>query len=277
MTYQNVFVKEHYIDGVEADRGHIRSNSVIFDLSYGVTDRLAVNIGIPYVRSKYYGAFPHPTALDDGSYHGTFSDYHASVRYLALREPVVATPFVAVLIPGSDYEYLAHSGAGRRLEEYIVGVNLGRRLDPILSNGYVHARYSYAFVDSKTFVGDVNRSNVGLELGYFPTSSLGLRAFGAYAATHGGLTNAQTPRTDPIWRYHDRVHDIDHLEVGGGVTVAVTGSMDVSASYFTGAWGTNGHKVKDGIVIGVGWNFSPQQFVRRLFPSRTAGRDPAIP
>lgn len=273
MTYQNSFVKNHYTDGVEVDVGHIRSIAAVFELGYGVTDRLAVSAGLPYVYSKYYGSRPHPSSADDGSYHGTFQNYSFNVRYQALRDPVVVTPFVAANIPSHDYQFLAHSAAGRGVDEYLVGVSLGRRLDPILSDGYVHARYSYAFVDTGTPV-DADRSNVNLELGYFLSSSFGVRALGAYSATHGGLAFAQVPRQHPLWIYHDRILDVDQLDVGGGVTVAMTGSIDLYASYFATVWGTNGHKLRNGITVGAGWNFSPQQVFRKLVPSRTAGRDP---
>src|SRR5262249_48887484 len=42
------------------------------------------------------------------------------------------TPFFTAVIPSHDYVYLAHAAAGRDLHQYLLGFNLGGRLDRLL-------------------------------------------------------------------------------------------------------------------------------------------------
>src|SRR6476469_6221331 len=62
LGYGDIFVNRHYIgtsanpgDNVENDFGHIRSQSIQIALGYGLSDRLAVSVAIPYILTKYYG------------------------------------------------------------------------------------------------------------------------------------------------------------------------------------------------------------------------------
>ena len=63
----------------------------------------------------------------------------------------------------------------------------------------------------------------------------------------------------------------DYLDIGGGITYTLTGSVDVSASYFTMVWGKNIHKVSPGLVVGFTFGFSPQQAIRRFFQTSPPG------
>src|SRR6266536_3916262 len=86
LGYGDIFVNKHYLgtsanpgDNVENDFGHIRSQSIQVALGYGLTDRLAVSVALPYILTKYYGTpnqnfFPHTISIDDGHYHGIFQD-----------------------------------------------------------------------------------------------------------------------------------------------------------------------------------------------------------
>lgn len=278
-SYGNSFVKKHYFQTDEFEGGHIRSNTVLIDVGYGITERLAVNIGIPYVSSKYYGPLPHTLAIDDGTYHGTFQDYRIDLRYQALKAPFVATPFVAAIIPSHNYTFFAHSAAGRDLHEYLLGINLGRRLDPILSDGYVQARYSYAFVERVLGIRH-DRSNVDLELGYFVTPSLGVRALGLWQYTHGGfeipIDIEPFDPGNPRFFHHDQLSRDNFLNIGGGLSYALTGSVDVFASYIKTVSGRNGHKIQQGLTVGASWSFSPTQVVRRYFPKKSPKLGSAI-
>ena len=70
---------DHHIDytGADLSPGDMIWHNAVTDLGYGVTDRLAVRVNIPFVTSKYVGTRPHPARpgrppLDDGSWHSTF-------------------------------------------------------------------------------------------------------------------------------------------------------------------------------------------------------------
>src|SRR5262249_34979651 len=121
--YGNVFSSKHYFgtvnpgEGSTLDVGHIRGNSVVLQVGYGLTDRLAFPFGIPYQIYKYYGPVPHPSELDDGQYHGTWQDYHISMAYQLTTGAVAIAPFITGVIPSHDYEYFAHAAPGKDLHE----------------------------------------------------------------------------------------------------------------------------------------------------------------
>lgn len=276
INYGNLFVTKHYLgsranpgDNHETDFGHIRGQSVGFDLGYGLTDRLAVSFGVPYVDTKYMGINPHIAAdgstIDDGKYHGTFQDYRMDLRYQALNGPIVISPFIAAVVPSHSYRFFAHSAAGRDLHEYLVGSSFGGRLDRIAGGSYIQTRYSYAFVERVLGIKH-DRSDGELELGYFLASSLGIRAVGTWSYTHGGVVfRSPTDITAELRPYHDQLSHSSALNAGGGVTYALTGSVDVSASYLRSISGRGGHKIDQALSFGIAWSFSPQQIVRRYF------------
>jgi hypothetical protein len=275
LSYENLYVRDHLAQhGEAAQLGQIRTNVLLFDLTYAVTDRLAATASLPYVYSRYDGKNPHTLPADNGDYHGTFADYRLDLRYLVLRDPAVVTPFVAAIIPSHHYVTFAHSAVSVGLREYLVGVNLGRRLDPILADAFVQARGSYAFVEHVLGISH-DRSNYDLELGYFVTPSLAVNAAGNYQRTHGGIDFpvVGTPEfkalvNSPYWPVHDSVARAEYMNIGGGLTYALTGSVDVSASYVTMVWGKNIHKISPGLVFGFNYGFSPQRAIRRFFPRK---------
>jgi hypothetical protein len=309
--YGNIFVTKHYgqraaqpgvpagppSDNTEDDRGHIRSQTVGAELGYGITDRFAVSVGLPFMSAKWYRTcqaprfcgLPHTPpsgrTLDDGNYHGTFQDYRVQALYQVARNPVVLTPFVGAVIPSHDYQYFAHAAIGRGLREYLLGVNFGGRLDRVLPGAYLQTHYSYAFVERVLGIHH-DRSNGALEVGYFVTPSLGTRFLASGYYTHGGLS-LRSPADfhcatsvcnagDPIFLHHDQIEHSSAISLGGGLSYALTGSVDVYATYLRTVLGHGGHKIDQGINFGFAWGFSPQQVVRRLFGPRTSGNEPPV-
>ncbi len=282
LGYGNVFVNKHYLggannpgDNVESDYGHIRSQNVGIGLTYGVTNRLMVALGLPYLVTKYYGTpgqnfFPHTIPIDDGNYHGTFQDYRIDLSYQALNGPVAVAPFVAAVIPSHSYTSFAHAAPGRDLHEYLLGFSLGGRLDRLLPGSYVEITYSYAFVERLMNIHH-DRSNVFLELGYFLTPSLSLRGIGTGIYTHGGIA-FESPQTTPpeLFPIHDRIGHDSGIDLGGGLSYTLTGATTLNVSYLTQVQGRGGHKIKDALSFGVSYSFSPAQLVRRAFPPKSA-------
>ena len=287
LGYGDIFVNKHYLgtsanrgDNVENDFGHIRSQSIQLALGYGLSDRLAVSVALPYILTKYYGTpnqnfFPHTISIDDGHYHGIFQDFRFDLDYQLLRGPVAVAPFVAAVIPSHSYTYFAHSAAGKALHEYLLGSSFGARLDKLLAGSYVELTYSYAFVERVLGIHH-DRSNGFLELGYFLTPSLSVRGIGTGVYTHGGIVGkaADLPPPPEIFLHHDQIGHESGISVGGGLSYVLTGSTEVYASYLTQVQGRGGHKIKDSLSFGVTYNFSPSQLVRRFFPA-TSGRTPA--
>lgn len=285
LGYGNVFVTKHYLgtvanpgDNVETDIGHVRGQTVAIEVGYAITDRLAVSAAIPLIVNKYDGTRPHYPVrgaasgftLDDGRYHTTFQDYAFAARYQLFNAAIAVAPFVAAVIPSHDYYTLSHSAAGRNLNEYLLGVSVGGRLDRLVAGSYFQVGYSYAFVERVAGIQH-DRSNVGLELGYFLTPSLAARLIGTGYYTHGGLVFRSGREIAPeIWTYHDLVDHSSAINLGAGLSYALTGSTEVYVSYLRTVQGRGGHKIDQGLSFGVSWSFSPQQIVRQFFPPKSA-------
>jgi hypothetical protein len=280
-AYQNIYTHDHlFQDGDVFDGGRIRMNVAVFGLSYSFTDRLAASASVPYASARYDGRSPHTNGVDDGSYHSGFTDLRLDVRYNLLREPAVVTPFVSAIIPTRDYPTFAHAALSSGLQQYLVGVSVGRRLDPILERGFAQLRYSYAFVEEVLGVSH-DRSNLDLEVGYFLTPSLGISAIGSFQKTHGGLelpvpgtAAAAEFRRTPYYVHHDQLAQSNFVNVGGIVSYALTGAVDVFVAYQSMVWGENVHAVQPGLGFGLSWGFSPDRVVRS-FVRRSATGDPS--
>jgi hypothetical protein len=247
--------------------GSMRWNDADTDLSYGITDRLAVRVALPFVVSRYEGGAPHPPLeghqnLDDGSWHSAFGDFHIEARFRATHGPLVVTPLVAFSVPSHSYEIYAHATAGLGLTEGQVGVHVGRLLDPVIPNSYMQVRYTFT-MPGKALGISHDWSNIYLDAGYFVTSALTVSVIGEWQKTHGGWRVVDVPPpTDPNFLYHDQLLRADHLRLGGGVSYAITGALEVGLT----AYGTL-HASRDmnlaGVTLDMTYNFSPSQLAKK--------------
>lgn len=277
--YQSTYTHDHlFSEGEERDRGRIRMSLLVFGLTYSFSDRLAAGASVPYVSARYEGSLPNIAPglewVDDGSYHGTFTDLRLDLRYNLLDEPAMVTPFVSAVIPTRDYASFGQAAPASGLEQYMAGVSVGRRLDPFLEAGYAQARYTYAFVEEVIGVAH-DRSNADLEIGYFLTPSLGIAATGSWQKTHGGIDIPvpDTPAHDafrrtPYFRYRHQLARTSFVNVGVAVGYALTATMDVFASYQSTVWGRNMHAIQPALSFGVNWGFSPKRVIRSLATKR---------
>jgi hypothetical protein len=273
---------ERYYDG------HTRQHGLVAEFTYGITDRLAVSVGLPpYFLSSYNGPDPHrwpvldgdtiardasgravflPPTIDDGSSHGSFQDFRGELSFMALEGSWVVTPFVGFQLPSHTYEYHAQTAVGRRLWDLRIGANVGRRLDPLLPEAYFHGRYAFAYRQAAQDLR-FNFSYVDLELGYFVTPSLSVRALGSFQLAHDGLKDEEYQLPGPPqdgyslsqWVYlnledkqmrgqpglsvalhHDQLDYARHYNLGLGASLAVTPWLDVSGLVFKTFWGRGG-------------------------------------
>ena len=265
LTLQDNFVKNHLGSGGERlEVGHIRTFILVQDIDFGITNKLAMNVSIPFVLSKYYGPRPHQLPVDDGNYHGNFQDVRINVRYNLRARPLSITPFVALGVPSNDYIYFAHSAAGTNQREYVFGSSFGRGLEPVLSRAYIQGLY--AFLIPEAVVGiRTYRSRVDWDFGYFVSRRFAIRTVGGLQIGHSGfgVGHSLTDRGDfPVrnpsnehWRHHDQTSRISYLNVGGGASFAVTKSWSAFAVLTTTVWGRNGHALSLGEVVGLSWTF----------------------
>ncbi len=267
----NVLVRDHLLPTERYDRGHIDSTSFLFDVTYGVSDRLAVTASLPVIMTRYRGAFPHqPITIDDGSWHTTAQDFRIGVRYNVVRGPVVVTPFVGSVLPSGDYSYYAHAAAGRRVREMLAGVTVGK----LFANQGLVLQGRYAFGVAERVVGFTPlHSEAGAELAYFLTPAI--RVFGSASGRlgHNGIDLTLQSRAvlpPQIWLNHDRVSRIDELNVGGGAAFSVSESIDLFGAFSRTVAGRNTHAVDRGISVGMAWSF------RRSGAARTSSRENSL-
>jgi hypothetical protein len=256
VVFNDAYVKYHRLPTVPEDVGHIKSDSVLVDFSYGLTDKVALDVALPFFLTKYNGTRPHPTGLDNGRSHGSFQDFRFALRYNVATGPLVVTPFVGTIMPSNDYEYFAHSAPGRQVRELMVGAFVARTLDPLWSGGFVQARYSYGFAERVMDISH-NRSNLDLEVGYFITPSFRVVGLAAGQTTHGGIDLTPTLRTDrpDLFPHHDQITRDQYIRVGVGAGVSLTESFDLFGSIVKDVAGRNGHIIQRGISVGVTWAF----------------------
>ena len=278
LGYQHSYARYHvFSKGERVDSGHIQSHGLNLDVDYSLADRLALTIGLPYITGKYSGSIPHQLPIDGGTYHGTFQDFRIDLRYNISNRPVVITPFFEAIIPSHNYEYFAHSAVGRDLHEYHVGANLGRRLDPVLSNAYFQVRHSYVFVERTLGVAP-NRSDTEFQFGYFLTPRVSLLGLGSWHLTHSGIdyTYKVFPAdlTAQQFLHHDQIGKSNILDVGGGAAFSLSPSLYVSASVMHSLRVRNGHAHAAVVAVGLSWSFRTR-FASPMASSGTQQRESA--
>jgi hypothetical protein len=273
LVYQWIDNTGHRLsDGVLLEDGKSRNQGLALAVDYGVSEKLSVSLGIPFVGAKYLGPNlpPVPPELQspndvDGEWHSGLQDFALSARYNLLSHGAfVLTPAAAIVIPSHSYRYRGEAVLGRRLKELQVGVSLGRTLDEISSKLYVSARYAYAFVEQAEVDVPNNRSNAGLELGFLPVPKLTLQAMCLWQRTHGGLRFGTMPPGTPVFPgdvnspervlEHDRLLRDNAFHLAGAVSYSFEG-VDVFAQYLAYVSGTDTHA---GHVVsaGVTWYFN---------------------
>lgn len=173
---------------VEGDRlymGDETSHLLTAGLEFGLHDRLAVSGGLAWITTNYDGRAPQNLAVDDGDWHPTIQDATVGVRVMALKAPVVVTPFVQYAFPVGDYESDGHAAQGRSLRTLTAGVTFGFSLSSLFRSTYFQGRYGYG-VDEQVADVDLRRSRFGLEVGTYATNWLLVRFMGSFLKTEGG-------------------------------------------------------------------------------------------
>lgn len=283
ILFSDVLANTHYFGTQPIDAGRIRSESMMVDVTYGVTDRFAISAGIPLVVSEYTGnssspfAVPHPqplypgvNPLDDGRYHAVWQDFRFGVRYNAVKKRGFAlTPFVGSMVPSHDYEIFAHAAAGRNLNEVQFGVSAAKVFESALPGVFVQASYSYGVVQQVLDISH-NRSMVSVEGGYFVTPALRVIGLTSGQVTHGGIDAKPELAFDPIiFPVHDQITRDDFLTVGGGAAYAISEKIDLFGSFVhaLAAAQRNGHQIESGVTVGLTWSFSTRRASARAIAS----------
>jgi len=259
-TYQNYDVVGHFdVHGHKNTNGGSQSQALVTELDYGVLDRVGVIVSLPFIASKYTGPpsyyvgpyLTHPGPLDDGTYHDAFQDIRVEVRRLWWAGPVPVAPFVGASFPTHDYETVGEAVPGRHRRDVQFGANASVDLDRILPGAYVHGRYAYAAMERVRNL-PFTRSNIDLEVGYAATARLLVRGLAAWQVRHQGPSLDQLA---PDWVHHDRFIAPSYVNVGAGVSLSLTRSMDVHVLWVGSAAGSNGAHRARTLAIGASFGF----------------------
>lgn len=280
VTYQNAHARGHLDlngDRMSGESGTdpTQTHSITLGVEFGLNDRLAMNLSIPFIQSKYGGSDPHVVRgvgpvqeWDNGTYHGTFQDFQAGVRVNIVSRPLAITSFVEAIIPSHHYPSTAHAAPGKDLRAVVVGGALGGFLDTVLPGMFFQAQLSYAVAQEVLDIRP-NRCRVDSEVGYFITPRLAVRFLQSYQVTHNGLDliafsapmtvvevhgHPEIEVTGEYRRNHDRLQRSNFLNLGGGINFSVNESLDVFAAAAKTVWGESIHPLR-GVSVGVNMHF----------------------
>jgi hypothetical protein len=261
ISFQDLDVTRHLATTTRVNAGHINSVVLLADLTYGLTDKVAIDVALPFVSSKYRGSYPHPnTTIDDGTFHSSFTDIRTSVRYNVTRKGTVLTPYIGAIVPSHDYPYYGHAAAGERLHELQVGAYAAKLFTAGVPGIFVSGRVAYGFVQTVQDISH-NRSMGDLEVGYFVGPAFRVFGMAAGQYTHGGIDfpAGGVPAVPLQYKQvHDIIQRVHYVHAGGGFAYSVTDSVDVFASFSRLVAGRNGHALNSGVTLGASWSFSGQ-------------------
>jgi hypothetical protein len=215
------------------EQGDVTQRSATLTFDYGLTDRLALDVTLPFKSNRYVGSTPHDPSrlvddhgehlIDDGRYHGGWADAGVGLRWLWRTEPVVVTPFVSLYFPTSDYPIFTAAARGTGQRRLDLGVNVGGRFRGALRNLTWQAGYAYSYMEKTRPANSpdhrVNHSIASVQLGYAFSpqwsTSLGWR----YRKTHGALSMPEDfnfPLTDDLFYHHDQLFGLEQGIVEAG-------------------------------------------------------------
>ncbi len=258
--YQNYYTLGHYdLQGRPNTNGATHSKAMAVDLDYGVTDTIALVVGVPFISSKYTGppsyfvagieTFPGP--LDDGTYHGALQDFRVEVRRMFTAGSVALTPFVGGIVPSHEYETRGEAVPGRGRPELQLGASVGVPLDRLLPGASMHLRYGLGAAPPDEGYSSV-RSLIDLEAGVSVLSRVAVRGLLAWQIRNKGPL---APELAADWANHDRFIVGNFFNAGVGVTLVSSSWMDVSALWVQTVSGKNGAHRARLFTIGATWSF----------------------
>jgi hypothetical protein len=249
VTYQNYYVKGHYVGpaGIPTtDTGATHSKSLVAEADWGLPYSIGLTVSLPYIASKYTGLpggyfvggiVTTPGPLDDGFYHGAFQDLHVEVRRMIELHRVALAPLAGITVPTHEYETDGEAVPGRHRTDFQVGASGGTDLSTWIPSTYVHARYSLAAAEVVDDLSSV-RSNVDVEAGTDITRRWGLKGLVGWQMRHKGPTVPQLVAHG--WTTHDRFVVSNYTNVGGGLTIRLRSSTELSGIWVSTVAGNFG-------------------------------------
>ena len=273
--YQYTHMQNHLDpNGDKIDIGSMDSRSVFVHMNYGITDRIAVNLYLPYVEKKYDGpathviqdihGTTHVAEDDNGRYRGEFQDFSFGVQYQSGWGNWTVTPFAQYGYPSNDYPHFAHAAIGTNQKRFELGAQAARVLPAPFERVYVQFGYGYTWLE-KFAHQDVSRSTLTIETGYFATDRLVLRAVVIGQKTHDGLdfpqdfpyrmTGSRTQGDIKQFSHHDQIQRVDFIEGVIGAAYLLSAETSIYSTVLSTIWGENSTDTDYAITVGLSRSF----------------------
>ena len=258
--------------GNASDFGKAIVRTMNLDIDYGLTDRLAVSVGLPFGSNRYTGNDPHdprslPFAndqrfLDDGRFHGGWTDFSIGLRYQWRTQPFLITPFIAYSWPSHNYTFFAHSALGNQQWTLQAGVHAGDWLPPPLQNLYWEAGYAYSFMQPLSH-RRINHGTLHLQVGSYVTPRLELHLLAEHSNSYGPAINLPqdffnpdgTLNPDNLY-YHDQLAAARMNRASVGLSYQLNDRYQLSADLGRNFNAANVHRWDYEASIGISRSFS---------------------
>lgn len=297
LSYQNAYVKNHFFGTGKTYRptdvnristnGEMDTHAMFFNVEYSITDKLAISGGIPYISSKFIEGTPglggphlyyyddgdnnpandipvrNPDGtlyipLDDGNYHGDFQDVSVRLRYNAVADPFLVTPFVEYSAPSNEYPFFAHVVVGNRVAEFKIGTYVGGSLDRILPNTYIQGRYAFG-IPQRILGISRTRHHAELEMGYSIAEPLAVFGVILGQVTVGGLDLpedfAPSRSYNPKFYHHLQIQRDNLLDAGVGLQYSLNDRMTAFGVVVHTLTARNMHALQYAVTFGMSWAF----------------------
>jgi len=279
VTYQNYYVKGHWVgaEGIQTDNGGTHSKSLAAEVDWGLPGSFGLTVGLPFIASKYTGSSVYfvngqkttPGPLDDGSYHSAFQDLHVEGRRMIEFGRVAVAPLAGITIPTHEYVTQGEAVPGRHRTEFEIGASAGADISMWLPSGYVQGRYALAAAEKTDGLPSV-RSHIDVEVGSSVISRLGLRGLASWQIRYDGPT--QQELINHGWTTHDRFVVSNYFNLGGGVTIRLRPSTQLSGTWVSAISGNLGAHRAQLLAVGVTWSLGGESAVKGLGASATGSK-----
>jgi hypothetical protein len=284
VTLQRIKITNRDLGGViKGPFGEVMLRAAYFEFDYGLTDRLAVNLVLPYQSNRFVGTPPYEhdpallindhgeTLTDDGAFHNAWGDFGVNLRWQWRTNPVAITPFVGYYWPSHDYPLFAEVQAGRGQWRMDLGLNAAGRLGRPAWNAYWQAGFAYSYLQ-ETRPTDaparrVNHSIVNVELGWRATPRLTPQLVLSRVIPHNalafpggfvGLPTGPGTGSDQFY-YHDQLLGWEYTTWSLGVNYDLSDRFAFNLSYGRTLDVEFGHIYEPALTFGLSHGFSTRR------------------
>jgi Putative MetA-pathway of phenol degradation len=214
-----------------------KRESIGLKLNYGISDSVAIDVGLNYSKAKV-GAADSSSGLGDST---VGVNYRVLDEYERRGLPTITLRAAAIL--GGNYDGARLAAIGKDASGYELAVLIGKQLTPQFSVwGSVGFEARSRDVPNATFVD--------LNLGYSPISNLTLSA-GYTTKKYGGSLDIAGPGFSPA-RFQQVNEERDTVRVGA--SYSFSGNQSVALQYGKLVRGRN--TVRDDNILGLAYTFS---------------------